>query len=268
MNFDLPPRIRWEFVLPETAPEIPDSPPVTAAPERLSRSRALAEVILCSGFPTQLVALALLVPLGITLPADSSPTPLFIFALSAIDTVLLLGLIFGLLRASRESARQIFLGDRDITQEMRFGILMVPLVFALVLLVQVIIHTFAPDLRNVPVSPFQSLLASPLLIAGFVALVIIAGGLREELQRAFLLNRFERRLGGPWAGVVVTSCTFGLGHTIQGIDAAIITTLLGATWAVMYLQRRSAVGTITSHALFNLGQVATAYVVLRSGGAA
>ena len=190
-------------------------------------------------------------------------SPQFIFAISAIDTVLLIGLIFWLLRTSGDSAAAVFLGRRRPTDEIAFGVVLVPIVFGVVMLVQVVIHTFFPTLRNVPVSPFGPMLASPLLLAGFVVLVIIAGGLREELQRAFLLNRFERQLGGPWVGVVVTSLAFGLGHTIQGWDAAIITGLLGATWGVIYVVRGSAVAAITSHALFNIGQVAAAYAFLR-----
>ena len=66
-------------------------------------------------------------------------------------------------------------------------------------------------------------MGSPLQVAAFVALVLIAGGVREELQRAFLLHRFEQSLGGPVIGVVVTSVAFGLGHTLQGWDAAVVT---------------------------------------------
>ena len=42
-------------------------------------------------------------------------------------------------------------------------------------------------------------------LAGFVLLVMIAGGVREELQRAFLLHRFEQRLGGGSIGLALTS---------------------------------------------------------------
>ena len=57
---------------------------------------------------------------------------------------------------------------------------------------------------------------------------MVAGGLREEVQRAFILHRFERHLGGAAIGLVVFSVAFGLGHLVQGRDAAVITGLLGA----------------------------------------
>ena len=71
------------------------------------------------------------------------------------------------------------------------------------------------------------------------------------MQRAFLLDRFERHLGPAWVGVVVLSALFGLGHLLQGWDAAITTGVLGAFWAVIYLRRRSIVAPLVSHALFN-----------------
>ena len=57
--------------------------------------------------------------------------------------------------------------------------------------------------------------------------VVVAGGVREEIQRAFLLRRFEVWLGGSTVGIIVTSVAFGAGHVLQGYDAAIVTGLLG-----------------------------------------
>jgi membrane protease YdiL (CAAX protease family) len=85
----------------------------------------------------------------------------------------------------------------------------------------------------------------------FGVVAIVAGGIREELQRAFLLQRFERHLGGATVGVVVLSTAFGLGHVMQGWDAVIATGTLGAFWAVLYLRRRSSIAPIISHAGFN-----------------
>ena len=75
--------------------------------------------------------------------------------------------------------------------------------------------------------------------------------MREELQRAFLLRRFEQHLGGAAVGVIVLSVAFGLGHVVQGWDAVITTGALGAFWAVLYLRRRSSIAPIVSHAGFN-----------------
>ena len=85
--------------------------------------------------------------------------------------------------------------------------------------------------------------------------------MREELQRAFLLQRFVRHLGGPAVGVIVLSVAFGAGHYMQGWDAVVTTGLLGAFWAVLYLRRGSSVAPIVSHAGFNALEVLRVAIV-------
>lgn len=206
--------------------------------------------------------MTLLGALGVHPGEKGALAPTFVFAVSALDTVLLLGLVFLFLRLSGDSPREVFLGSRPPEVEISLGLLSVPIIFAVVVAVQLTLQAVAPGLRNVEVNPFAPLLASPGMTAAFVVLVLVAGGLREELQRAFLLTRFEQRLGGGWVGLAVTSTAFGLGHTVQGWDAAIVTGLLGALWGAAYLARRSVVGTVTSHAFFNLVQVVVGYATL------
>jgi membrane protease YdiL (CAAX protease family) len=113
------------------------------------------------------------------------------------------------------------------------------------------LRLFAPFLRNVPTNPLEQLAANPADAAMLAVVAIVAGGVREELQRAFLLRRFEQYLGGAGVGIVVLSVAFGLGHYVQGWDAVITTALLGAAWAWIYVRRRSSVAPVVSHAAFN-----------------
>jgi membrane protease YdiL (CAAX protease family) len=117
------------------------------------------------------------------------------------------------------------------------------------------IQLYAPSLHNVARNPLEELIRTPRDAWLFAAVVVVAGGVREELQRAFLLRRFELWLGGPRLGVIVTSVAFGAGHLLQGIDAAITTGILGAFWGVVYLRRRSVVAPMMSHSGFNLVQI-------------
>jgi membrane protease YdiL (CAAX protease family) len=125
--------------------------------------------------------------------------------------------------------------------------------------VTMLIRVFAPSLHNVPDNPLEGLLGTQAGLAMFLFVVIVAGGLREELQRAFLLHRFRDDLGQPWMGVLITSLAFGMGHTLQGLDAAIITGSLGAIWGVIYVLRRSAIAPIVSHSLFNSAELIRAF---------
>jgi membrane protease YdiL (CAAX protease family) len=249
-------------VLPEPPESTPQTVELAPAHPPISRARAIAEVLLCSGYPTQLTIIALLTSLGLPPATDGTLSPTFVFVLSAADTVLLLGLVFLFLRGSGDDPRHVFLRHTRLRDEIVLGVLLLPVIFMLVIVVQMAIRLLAPYLHNVPVSPFTPLLSSPALVAGFVLLVLVAGGVREELQRAFLLHRFEQRLGGGSLGVALTSLAFGLGHTVQGWDAAIITALMGAFWGALYLTRRSVASTITNHALFNVAQIALGYATL------
>lgn len=215
-------------------------------------ARAALEVVLCSDFPTQFAIGSLLGRAGI-MPVDEAGrlSEQFVYLISAIDTVVLLALILLLLKLSGDRPRDVFLRRGRGMREAAVGLAFVPIAFAIVMLLQIGIHVVAPFLRNVPENPFQSLMGSPLRVAAFVLLVLVAGGVREELQRAFLLQRFERHLGGATVGVVVLSAGFGLGHVVQGWDAVVTTGVLGAFWAVLYLRRRSTIAPLVSHAGFN-----------------
>lgn len=250
-----------------TAAETPP-PAATLASPRMSPLRAAVEVVLCSEFPTQFAIGALLAAAGIT-PLDDTGrlSETFVYLVSSIDTVVLLALIYALMHLSGDRARDVFLGRSHPARELSVGVLLVPVVLGIVLLLQAAIYLLAPSLRNVPENPFQTMLGSPWLVAAFVTLVLVAGGVREELQRAFLLHRFDQALGGARLGVVVTSVAFGLGHAIQGTDAMIVTAVLGAIWGTVYVWRRNVLPTVVSHALFNAAQVMLAFATGASGTA-
>ena len=221
-----------------------------------TRIRAFGEVVLCSDFPTQLMLIQLLAWIGLRpLLSDGRLSLLYIATLSLVDAAVLITLILWFLRYHGESARSIFLGGRSIGREVRLGALLVPGLVLFVLLTLTFIQNFAPWLHNVEENPLESLLQTPrdAIIFGLVA--IVAGGVREEVQRAFILHRFEEHLGGAPVGLVVFSVVFGAGHLIQGWDAALVTTMLGVVWGVVFLSRRSVIAPIVSHAGFNVLEI-------------
>jgi membrane protease YdiL (CAAX protease family) len=245
---------------PEPLPVPAVSPPVILPVQRLG---ALVEVLLCSGFPSQLFLIAVLTGFGMPLrTAAGDLSPRFVFTLSMLDTVFVVGLVFFFLRAHREDARDVLLGQRRVWREALLGIALMPVVFLLVMVILGVILTFMPELHNVPRNPLEDMLQNRQDAMIFAVVVMIAGGVREEIQRGFILHRFSQYLGGGVVGVIVFSTVFGLGHIDQGIDAAIATGLLGAAWGAVYLARRSIVAPMVSHAGFNLAQLVK-YVALR-----
>jgi uncharacterized protein len=173
--------------------------------------------------------------------------------------------VFAFVYAHGEHPRDVFIGYRPPSGEAALGILLTLFALALAAGVLLLVQTLAPSLHSVERNPLQSLMQSPRDAWLFALVVFVAGGFREEIQRAFLLHRFDVWLGGPIVGLVVTSVGFGAGHLFQGVDAAITTGLLGAFWAVIYLRRRSAAAPIVSHAGFDLVQIVP-YMLGRGAG--
>jgi membrane protease YdiL (CAAX protease family) len=235
-------------------PFVPDEAPPhpTPTPDIRRRGIALLEVLMCSGLPTQFVLTVLLQAGGLPRAADGQPSLPFVLTLLLADTVLVILLMVVVMRAHGESPTHLWLGRRPIRGEALFGLGLVPLIFVMAVVLLNSLRLAAPGLHDVATNPFEKMAGgSTASAAMFGVVAILAGGVREELQRAFLLNRFEHHLGGATVGVVVLSTAFGLGHAIQGWDAVITTGVLGAFWAIVYLRRRSSVAPIVSHAGFN-----------------
>lgn len=232
-------------------------PPETdPRPLLVQRLVALLEVVLCSGLPTQLAIGGTLATFGYGAYDPSGGLNIqYVVGLSLLDAFVVIGFVFFFLFVHGERPRDVIVGRRLIVGEIAAGIPMVFIALALAVLVVLVTRHAAPWLHTVETNPLQNLLATPRDAWLFAFVVVVAGGVREEVQRAFVLHRFDVWLGGGATGVVITSIAFGAGHIIQGADAAIATGLLGAFWGVVYLRRRSAIAPIVSHAGFDLLQI-------------
>ena len=239
----------------EFAPELLPALPSPGSPWR-ARGIALLEVLVCSSLPTQVLIQNAVVLAGMN-PWQSPgvPTLAFLATTQLLDSVVLIGLMVALTRAHGDRPTDLWRGQARLGPEVWLGLKLIPVVFLGIAVTMGLLARVAPGLHNVTENPFEQLLDTPARVALMLLVVIVAGGLREELQRAFLLHRFERHLGGARAGVVLLSLAFGAGHYIQGWDAVIATSLIGAFWAVVYLRRRSVVATVVSHAGFDAFEI-------------
>jgi len=236
----------------------PLPPAALPAPRARAADRVLSlvEVAFCSGLPTQLAIMLALAAVGLEpLARDGGLSLQYVTLLSLADTALLTGLVLAFLRARGDSPRRLFLGTRAAVREARLGLLVLPAVLVAVVALSLLIQATAPWLHNVPRNPLASLFRNGRDVAIFAIVAMIAGGAREEVQRAFILDRFERHLGGATVGLIVFSALFGLGHLLQGYDAALVTGVLGLAWGLLFLWRRSVVAPMVCHAMFNLAQV-------------
>ena len=263
-----------QAAVPFTQDQEPASPSPNAAVARepLPRWFAALQVVLVCGIPTQIV-IFLLIAFVIGVPflrpnaAGTLDVPLELLAtVSFLDTATIALLIRFFLALSGENSSEVFVGRRKVSAEFWRGLALVPVVFFIVVAIVVTLRTVAPWLHNVTTSPLEAYMDTPFEAAIFIVIVILAGGVREELQRAFILHRFEQRLGGIRLGLVLFTLTFGLLHLDQGFDVAIAVGFLGLLWGLSYMKRRSAVLAMTNHAAFNTLQVVQVLIV-RSMGA-
>ena len=163
--------------------------------------QALLEVCLCSGAPTQLLVGGVLALFGLRAGPDGQVTLQLVAFLAGLDTLILVTLVFALLVAGGESPRQVLLGTRQVAGEVLRGFGLLPWVFLLAVGTGMVLMRWAPGLFT----------PEPVRDAGlrhawsswcWRLVAVLAGGVREEIQRAFILHRFEQRLGGALVGVL------------------------------------------------------------------
>jgi membrane protease YdiL (CAAX protease family) len=244
-------------------PDTPVSPPVpapraTPGPWDWLRDGgpALLQIIAVSGFPTQLIiAAVLIIGVGMAPTTESGLSLQFVATLSFLDTALVALMMLVFLRINGEDTHSVFLGDRPVWPEIWRGLALVPVVFFGVSGLVALLRWLVPALQTVPDNPLAAFMSNPFDAAIFAVVVVLAGGVREELQRAFILHRFQQRLGGAWLGNVLFGLLFGALHIDQGVDVAIVIGLMGMAWGAMFIRRRSVVAGMVNHAGFNMGMV-------------
>jgi membrane protease YdiL (CAAX protease family) len=227
-----------------------------------ARAAAIIEVVACSGLPTQLAMAGLLALAGIA-PYDEQGqlSAAYVFVLPLADAVLLIALVTWFLRLHGERFTDVLFGRRPVLPELVRGVLHVPLLFLLAVAVMLAVRMLVPALHDVPLNPLGTLVESPQQAVIFAAVAVVGGGIREEIQRAFILHRFRQHLGGAAIGLVLFSVVFGLGHSLQGTDIAVTTAALGLFWGVVYLRTGSIVAPVVSHSGFNTAEILRAAVL-------
>jgi membrane protease YdiL (CAAX protease family) len=243
---------------PAAQPLDPNAPPAVALPAAprplLPAWFALVQVIAICGIPTQLVVVVGLILLA-EMPVDLASLSLeFVATVSLLDTALVALLIRVFLMLSGETSRDVFFGVRPVWGEVWRGLLLLPIVFGGVIVLVIVLRAIGPW-THLDKNPLEAYMRTPIDAAIFTVVVVLAGGVREELQRAFILHRFRQRLGGVWVGLALFSLVFGALHIDQGLDAVIAVGLLGVFWGILYIKRGSAVMPMVNHAGFNTAQV-------------
>lgn len=88
----------------------------------------------------------------------------------------------------------------------------------------------------------------------FVFPILLVGAYWEELLfRAYMISRLKNMGADNWVAIAVSSVMFGMGHLYEGgIQAFLLTSLLGAFLGRQYLKYKNIHITATAHFLYNL----------------
>lgn len=212
--------------------------------------RAFIEIILCCGVPTSLAALFFLRILGVTGEAIQDQ-PLYLAAMIDLEAGLLLLVIYGLQK--RRKGNLLGLGwpaAHRFGRETTIGALIVPFILISNLGTGFLFEKFLPQYRSNS-NPLLDLIHTPVDLLMFFSMALFAGALKEEIQRAFILQRFRDGLGIPGWGLLFWSVAFGYGHALQGFDSAFSATFMGLILGLVYLWRRSLMAPILAHSVYN-----------------
>jgi membrane protease YdiL (CAAX protease family) len=215
----------------------------------IMRIQAFFEVLMISGLITSILAA---LPFN-AIPGKSSglmtsaiPTSIFLLIESAI-TFLFLAM---LLRFHHERIQDLGLHWARWRSNALTGLLLVPFLFLINALIALIFREYFPK-YFLETNPLTEIIRTPQQLGLFIFSALIAGGIKEELQRAFILTRFRKYLGGSIIGLILWSLAFGAGHYIQGVQGMVVATFYGFLFGLIYLISGSLIAPIVAHSVYD-----------------
>ena len=216
-----------------------------------ARLRAVLEILLISGLVTSfLVSLIMAAIFGRDHLEMLTANANFLVAFLLLEAAATFIFLWILMKTHRETLPDLGLKKMRWKTNVLLGLMLAPLLMLVNGAVDMVFHLFLPQYvleRN----PLTDMIQSPGQLILFILAAIIAGGIKEELQRAFILRRFRHHLGGSAIGLIIWSLAFGAGHYIQGMQGIFVATIYGFILGIFYLTRGSLVGPITAHAVYD-----------------
>ena len=184
-----------------------------------------------------------------------------VFAFASCEALVTLGVIFVLVRLDGRRFRDLGFGPDRPFREVAIGIAVIPLLFATTSLVILVFTMLLPEYLTVE-NPLLALIQDWGDVGLFILTSLLVGGFKEEVQRAFVLERFRRNLGGVVAGLVIWSFFFGAMHMTQGIDLAVAAGFLGLIFGLLYVFRGNIWAPIAAHGIYDVVVVLIAWMLV------
>jgi uncharacterized protein len=217
----------------------------------IDRVQAIFEILLVSGLFSSVLASLLLYAF------QRKNSPAILANVRSFSAFLLLetGITFLILAVFMKARRETFQGLGLRWNRWKFhlalGLMLVPLLFLINGMVETFFRTHFSRYYS-DKNPIMELIHSPQQLTLIIFSALIAGGIKEELQRAFILTRFREYLGGATIGLVLWSLAFGFGHYVQGAQGVVVASIFGVLFGILYLLTGSLIAPIVAHSLYDV----------------
>ncbi len=216
---------------------------------RTDRLQAFFEVLLLSGlFSSIFAALPFYLIYGKKAALTTSAVSICIFLL--IESAITFLLLAALLKIHRQRIRDLGLRRARWRSNLLAGLALVPFLFIANVFIAFVFREYFPK-YFLETNPLTGIIRTPQQLGLFIFSALIAGGIKEELQRAFILSRFRTYLGGSILGLMVWSLVFGAGHYIQGVQGVAVASIYGLLFGILYLASGSLIAPIVAHSLYD-----------------
>lgn len=216
----------------------------------VDRIQAIFEIVLLSGLISSLLSSLIIHAFqgqnAAYLLNSAKVLGIFLLLESGI-TFLILALI---LKIRGESICSLGLGWNRWKSHLALGLALVPFLFMINGVVALVFRAYFPR-YYLEKNPLTELIHTPQQLAFIIFSALIAGGIKEELQRAFILTRFRLYLGGAGLGLILWSLVFGAGHYVQGVQGVVIAATYGLIFGAVYVLSGSLIAPIVAHSAYD-----------------
>jgi membrane protease YdiL (CAAX protease family) len=229
-----------------------DSLPDLTPPRKTwaDRVQAIFEVLLLSGVLSSILAGIILYFLSGKAAANPLHNAQFFSLFILVESGIALLLLAAILRFHRETLRSLGLHSSRWKRYLILGLSLVPFLFFINAIMAVCFKLYLPQ-YYIDKNPLTDLIHTPQQLILLIFSALIAGGIKEELQRAFIITRFRIHLGGAGFGLVLWSIAFGLGHYIQGVQGILVATVYGFVFGIIYILSGSLIAPIVAHGAYD-----------------
>jgi membrane protease YdiL (CAAX protease family) len=216
----------------------------------MDRIQAIFEIVLLSGLISSLLSGLLVYAFrgrNAAHPLNSARVLGIFLLLESGITFLFLALI---LKVRRETICSLGLRWNRWKSHLALGFALVPFLFMINGVVALVFRTYFPR-YYLEKNPLTDLIHTPQQLALIIFSALIAGGIKEELQRAFVLTRFRFYLGGAGLGLILWSLAFGAGHYVQGVQGIVVAATYGLIFGAIYILSGSLIAPIVAHSAYD-----------------